>query len=72
MADQLSDDYLDYADRMLGLVIDHPAIFSAFEMDFAMATADRFAKFGTRTILSEKQMQVIARIEEKAEKEGLT
>ncbi|MEQ1890616.1 MAG: hypothetical protein ABL951_15790 [Alphaproteobacteria bacterium] len=72
MPETLAPEKLAWAEKLLGLVIDHPEHFSEFQVDFAMSMADRAGRFRERMYLSSKQQDVLDGIERRAESEGLS
>jgi|GEM_PF-2913788 len=52
-------------ERLLGTVIDHPAEFTAFQVDFTTSNVNRIDRFGTGTLFSAKQHAVLDEIGER-------
>ena len=63
----LPDD-LKRIEKLLGRVIEDPADFTEFQVDFAFANADRIEKYGRRARFTKKQLQVIDQIEQSIDK----
>lgn len=62
----LSAEQLAQIEAALGAVLDGPADFHEFQVDFAFSMADRVEKYGADAFVSAKQWAVIARIETRA------
>ena len=62
----LSAEELARLEAALGAVLDGPADFHEFQVDFAFSMADRVERYGAGTFVSDKQWAVIARIERRA------
>jgi len=62
----LSAEQLAQIEAALGTVLDGPADFHEFQVDFAFSMADRIEKYGALAFVSAKEWDVIKRIETRA------
>ncbi len=68
---ELTEEQRAHLDEVFGAVIDHAPEFSDFQVVFAMDNTDRLARFGTRTLFTNNQWEVIEDIEKQVEELGL-
>lgn len=68
----LTEEQYERVEKIVAKAISHePTVLSEWELDFINSTADRMEKYEERTNFSDKQMQVLDKIEKKLEKEGI-
>jgi|GEM_PF-5917144 len=62
-ANPMTRDEFEEIDKTLSCVIENPADYSEFQVDFAMRNADRLGRFREATVFTAKQRQVIDEIQ---------